>query len=97
MGVAWRCALGCLTIGALAFVAPSTLAADRIAERPSEQKAAAQIDAAFQQSAKACLPARVDDQTFLRRVSLDLTGRTPSSDEIRRFVEDISAGKREAR
>ena len=35
-----------------------------------------------------------DDATFLRRVSLDLTGTLPSSDEIEAFVADTSAGKR---
>ena len=35
-----------------------------------------------------------DDATFLRRVSLDLTGTLPSSREIRRFLADSSPDKR---
>jgi hypothetical protein len=36
-----------------------------------------------------------DDATFLRRVTLDLTGRTPSPDEVRSFLMDASADKRD--
>ena len=35
-----------------------------------------------------------DDATFLRRVSLDLTGTLPSSSDVREFLEDKSADKR---
>lgn len=37
-----------------------------------------------------------DDQTFIRRVSIDLTGRLPSPQETRQFAEDPSPGKRNA-
>lgn len=36
------------------------------------------------------------DEEFLRRVTLDLTGRTPSTAEIKGFVADTSADKRAA-
>lgn len=36
------------------------------------------------------------DDEFLRRVSLDVTGRLPSPDEIRAFVADTSPAKRDA-
>src|SRR5437867_872543 len=35
------------------------------------------------------------DAEFLRRVSLDLTGRLPEPDAIRKFVDDTGPGKRE--
>jgi hypothetical protein len=36
-----------------------------------------------------------DDSTFLRRVSLDLTGTLPSAEEVQTFVADQAAEKRE--
>ena len=38
--------------------------------------------------------ALADDREFLRRVRLDLTGRLPSSTEVREFLADPAAGKR---
>lgn len=35
------------------------------------------------------------DEEFFRRISLDLTGRTPSAAEVREFVNDPTEGKRE--
>jgi len=40
------------------------------------------------------LPGVVDDATFLRRISLDLTGKLPDSEALRRFVADTTADKR---
>src|SRR5262249_6210667 len=37
-----------------------------------------------------------NDAEFLRRISLDLTGRTPSSDQIKQFVQDNASNKRSA-
>ena len=37
---------------------------------------------------------RTNDEAFLRRVSLDLTGRLPSPQELTDFVQDRSADKR---
>jgi hypothetical protein len=36
----------------------------------------------------------IDDETFLRRVTLDLTGQVPSKDQITAFVADTSRTKR---
>ena len=36
------------------------------------------------------------DEEFFRRINLDLTGRIPASDEIRAFIADSSASKRDA-
>lgn len=41
-------------------------------------------------------PRRIDDSTFLRRVSLDLTGLLPEAARARAFLEDGSPRKREA-
>jgi len=40
-------------------------------------------------------PARCDDRTFIRRVSLDLVGLLPDPDRVARFVADPSPGKRD--
>jgi hypothetical protein len=87
MAIARRSVLGFFLVGCLA---PGIAAA----ERPSEQATAAHIDALFQRYRTAELPPLIDDQTFLRRVSLDLTGRLPSPDELRRIVDDSSPDKR---
>jgi len=39
-------------------------------------------------------PGRVDDETFLRRISLDLVGRVPTPSQITAFVLDPSPDKR---
>ena len=41
-------------------------------------------------------PARCDDRTFIRRVSLDLVGLLPDVDRVASFVVDPSADKRKA-
>ena len=38
----------------------------------------------------------VDDATFLRRVTLDLCGQLPTSEEVRAFLNDANANKRDA-
>ncbi len=56
------------------------------------------IDASiFGALAKANVPTAqlAGDEEFLRRITLDLTGRLPSSSDIRAFVEDSGANKRD--
>jgi hypothetical protein len=45
--------------------------------------------------AAAQLAPKADDETFLRRVSLDLVGRQPLPDEVTKFALDPDAAKRE--
>ena len=40
------------------------------------------------------LPSLADDEAFLRRVSLDLTGKLPGPEEIRAFLADRDLEKR---
>jgi hypothetical protein len=62
--------------------------------RPSERDVAARVDAALQRAVgDTPLPA-VDDEAFLRRVSLDLTGKLPSPDDLHRFTADSDPCKR---
>ncbi|NQV26958.1 MAG: DUF1549 domain-containing protein [Rhodopirellula sp.] len=54
----------------------------------------ARIDQLSDQEAVGPRGAVVDDLTFLRRVTLDLTGRIPSIDDAREFLADTSPDKR---
>jgi len=36
-----------------------------------------------------------DDATFVRRASLDITGTLPTPEQVRKFVEEPSSGKRD--
>src|SRR4051812_20003988 len=65
-------------------------------ERPSAAETATRVDVALTRglAPDVRLPAAVDDETFLRRVSLDLTGKLPSPDALRRLVADAAADKR---
>jgi hypothetical protein len=56
------------------------------------------LDAALERelakSGSTALAPVVDDETFLRRVSLDLTGVVPTADRIKSFVADVNPNKR---
>src|SRR5437016_14625762 len=41
------------------------------------------------------LPTRADDASFLRRATLDLTGKIPTPEELRAFMADKDAKKRD--
>jgi hypothetical protein len=64
--------------------------------KPNEAIVARRVDAAFLKAAGKTgpLPALVDDATFLRRLSLDLTGKIPGPAEARLFVADKNPAKR---
>ena len=82
-----------LSDSALALAATAN-AGDQVGARPGERSVASQIDAILQRSTKVSLPPRTDDATFLRRVSLDLTGHLPSADELHIFTDDANPDKR---
>jgi hypothetical protein len=65
-------------------------------QRPSEYQTAARVDAALVKALPPglVLPPRVEDAAFLRRLSLDLTGKLPDAAELRQFVNDPESGKR---
>jgi hypothetical protein len=84
-----------LVVGVCIGVSPARAASPAPA-RLTEREAAARVDAAFRRALpSAALPPRVDDETFLRRASLDLTGHLPTAEEMRRFLADGAADKRE--
>jgi len=60
------------------------------AAAPAPQETAARVDAAF----PCALPPRAEDETFLRRVFLDLTGKLPDPDELHRWTAERTPDKR---
>jgi hypothetical protein len=82
-----------LIVGTSLLLLPMTVAA----AGPTPAETAARVDAALRQALppRTPLPERVGDEAFLRRVSLDLTGKLPTPDEIRRFVADRASDKRQ--
>src|SRR5262245_17206819 len=90
MDGARRLCPGVMPLGVLLLLAAVRPAA------AAERETAARVDAAFRRELgpAARLPELADDATFLRRVSLDLTGKLPDPEEVRRFVADPAADKR---
>ncbi|HKI31536.1 MAG TPA: DUF1549 domain-containing protein [Gemmataceae bacterium] len=82
--------LCCVLSAGLLAVAPS------FAAKPDERDVARRVDEALTRALGKAVPAPplADDETFLRRVSLDLTGKTPAPDEIKTFLADTTADKR---
>ncbi len=62
----------------------------------AERDVARRVDAALARALgkDAAVPTPADDETFLRRVGLDLTGKAPTPDELRAFLADAGADKR---
>lgn len=87
-----------LVIFAVVMLVPLALRAEEAAERLNIQQAAQKIDEfleAHWQSLE-LKPAPVsDDAEFLRRITLDLAGRVPTTAEVDRFLADKSKGKRQ--
>lgn len=77
---------------AVSLVLSRTAESCRAAELPLHQA----IDAAVEKSGETTPAGRSSDAEFLRRVSLDLTGRIPTSAAARAFLEDAKPDKRQA-
>ena len=60
----------------------------------SEPSLRDRIDELVEKAADGPVAGQADDAEFLRRVYLDLTGRIPSADEARAFLDDSAADKR---
>ncbi len=83
-----------LTVGVVSLCSP--LAAGGL----SPQQAAAKVNQLLpQEVGSAASPAqktpRIDDETFLRRVSLDIAGQSPTAAQVTAFVLDPASDKRE--
>jgi hypothetical protein len=83
--------LGCAILAGLLVVSSS------LAAKPDERDVARRVDEALRKAAGPSLPTppAADDETFLRRASLDLIGKTPTPDEIKAFLADTAADKRD--
>ncbi len=91
-----RLSLWSLTVASL-FLPLTRLHADETRPpHPSEAETAVRVDAALlsELGPSMRLPDMVDDETFLRRLSLDLTGRLPDPDTLHRFLADPTSDKR---
>src|SRR5208283_3918836 len=65
------------------------------AEGPaSPRDIAAKIDAAFKRTLDGQGPPQADDQQFIRRAYLDLTGKLPDPADVHAFIADTAADKR---
>ncbi len=97
--LAWLWWAGCV-LWALVVACPA--AALRAASVPDARQSAARVDSLLAQEHFGAegtkLPPQptkiVDDETFLRRVSLDLIGSLPAPEEVTRFALDSDPNKR---
>jgi hypothetical protein len=95
-----RASTACLLIAALAVCDPSASSAaapaSAIKTDPTKPALSQAIDQAIATANKGPTAAQADDAEYLRRVYLDLAGRTPTVAEARAFLADNVAGKRAA-
>jgi Protein of unknown function (DUF1549)/Protein of unknown function (DUF1553) len=84
------------TLSALACGVAASKAAGPKPSRPVELEVAARVDAAVLHAGDKipALPPLADDEAFLRRVSLDLTGKLPGREEIHAFCASQEPNKR---
>ncbi len=98
MNVLRRCRLPLpMLFVTLVYLTPPRLyGAEPKPARPSAAETASRVDAELVRglAPEIRLPALVDDATFLRRVSLDLTGKLPEPEALRRFTAETNADKR---
>jgi hypothetical protein len=80
----------CIPLCSLILVA--SLRADE--PKPRERDVAQRVDAALAKSLPSAQPAVAEDVTFLRRLSIDLTGKLPDAEDVSRFVADTDPDKR---
>jgi Protein of unknown function (DUF1549)/Protein of unknown function (DUF1553) len=71
----------------------ASFAADNVAEVAAKADKLLRTEVPFANAAKVA-PSRIDDERFLRRVSLDLIGRLPTPEEVTTFALDPAADKR---
>lgn len=67
-----------------------------VAAKPGERATAARIDGLFQKSVagQPAATGAVSDEHFIRRATLDLTGKLPSAEEVQAFIAEKSPDKR---
>jgi hypothetical protein len=93
MDVVQRSRLGLVLVSL--WLVPHLAAVEAGRPKPKAAEVAAKLDALFRRAApRKAPPAGIDDTTFLRRVSLDLTGKLPDAETVRQFEADRSADKR---
>lgn len=85
-----------LAVFSLLVVANREARADEPAKRPDSATVARRIDELLLRTREqsAPLPALCDDTTFFRRVSVDLTGKTPEPKQVRSFLDSRDPEKR---